>query len=364
MSCRAAVGLLAVASALLAALAVSYYLAYGELERRYNSLMLDYDTLRQAHESLAHDYAELRRAYMSLAGERDRLEGELRELLRNYEDLKGEYSALMRDYEDLESKYSALMYNYSALARRYGALLDAAIKMNVTLARARGLLDSYTHLEDALPRVLSDDEIDATTPALIEAGVSPGDFWASVGAVYRWIRQNVKYASDVEMPYFCNIYRVLIGDSWFLYNASLCTVKQYYQAPSLTLRIRHGDCDDQAVLAYAMLKYYMRRVHGREYALYIMYVHMHNGSAHLAVVLPVAGGLLTIVDPAGSYLTSDEYGRITARPALEELERYSKHWPSFGGVQRIELWEVQRGRAQKVASGTIEEIARFLTSWA
>lgn len=350
-------GLLAVTSALLAALAVSYYLAYGELERRYNSLILDYDTLRQAHESLAHDYAELRRAYTSLAGERDRLEGELRELRHNYEDLKGEYSALMRDYENLKSKYSALMYNYSAL-------LDAAIKMNATLARVRGLLDSYTRLEDALPRVLNDDEIDATAPALIEAGVPPGDFWASVEAVYEWIRKNVKYASDVEMPYFCNIYRVLIGDSWFLYNASLCAVKQYYQAPSLTLRIRQGDCEDQAVLAYAMLKYYMRRVHGREYALYIMYVHMHNGSGHLAIVLPVTGGLLTIVDPAGSYLTSDEYGRITARPALEELKRYSRHWSSFGGVQRIELWEVQRGRAREVASGTIEEIARFLTSWA
>jgi hypothetical protein len=111
-----------------------------------------------------------------------------------------------------------------------------------------------------------------------------------------------------------------------------------------------------------MIKYYMIKVHGREYALYIAEIVFGNVS-HLAVFLPVRGGELTIVDPAGSYLTVDSWGRICSRPASIELQRYREWWSAKHQIRRIELYsvDVKTGSYEQVASGTLEEIAAFLS---
>ncbi|MEM4924767.1 MAG: hypothetical protein QXE70_10425, partial [Ignisphaera sp.] len=120
---------------------------------------------------------------------------------------------------------------------------------------------------------------------------------------------------------------------------------------------------DQAVLAYAMIKYYFIFVHGKEYDLLIAGIEMGDGSRHLAVFLPVQGGKLTIIDPAGSYLTSTLLGSITHRPAYEELMRYSSHWSSHGGVKKIDLYrvDVRTGRYYLVVSGDINTVAIYLS---
>jgi hypothetical protein len=112
-----------------------------------------------------------------------------------------------------------------------------------------------------------------------------------------------------------------------------------------------------------MIKYYMREVYGADHALYLVFMELSSGSWHMAALMPVQGGKVCIVDPAGHYLTP-QYGRITSRPALEELQRYSSYWAShgFGGIKYMELWNIGLdGSPSLVAKGTIEGVAQSLS---
>ncbi len=63
-----------------------------------------------------------------------------------------------------------------------------------------------------------------------------------------------------------------------------------------------------------MIKYYKKYVYGTEYSLYLAHIEFSYDTAHLAVILPVQGGDVCIIDPAGNYLTSSWY-TIDSKPA-------------------------------------------------
>jgi hypothetical protein len=43
------------------------------------------------------------------------------------------------------------------------------------------------------------------------------------------------------------------------------TIANYVQTPEWTLTQKQGDCDDQAALEYAMLRYYNKYIAGTDY---------------------------------------------------------------------------------------------------
>ncbi|MGB9760790.1 MAG: transglutaminase-like domain-containing protein, partial [Thermoproteota archaeon] len=141
------------------------------------------------------------------------------------------------------------------------------------------------------------------------------------------------------------------------------THRDYMQTPKLTLEIKQGNCEDQAILAYAMIKYYMKYIIGKEYLLYIAYIKFSDGKAHLAVFLPAQEGQVCIIDPAGYYLTKTEWGTITAKTAQYELQAYSNHWSSQGSISHITLYDVsiKDGSYKVVADGNLNQIIAFLS---
>ena len=66
-------------------------------------------------------------------------------------------------------------------------------------------------------------------------------------------------------------------------------------------------------------------------------------------------GLLTVVDPAGKYITPDG-----GRPLLQELLSYNVHWG--GRIARLTLHRVEEGRLLIIANGTTTEVANALSS--
>jgi hypothetical protein len=107
--------------------------------------------------------------------------------------------------------------------------------------------------------------------------------------MYDYVASNVRYAYDVDVPVWYVSSTVTLGDRAYVYEVRCVECQNYVQSPELTLRIRQGDCEDQAVLIYAMVKYYMREVYGVEYALYLAYVELGSGSGHMATLMPVQG---------------------------------------------------------------------------
>jgi hypothetical protein len=329
-----------------------------QLHYDYNILSSQYAGLQKSYNALSLDYARLRNDYNVLSSR-------FSDLQASYERLSGQYSSLERSYNALSNEYSSLKTKYMNLESKYSQLASECIQLNDTITYMIHTMNSYGLAKEAMPRVLSSYAVSATSSAVYDAGVSKSDFWGSIQKIYEYIRPpNVDYAQDIEVPIWYVGETIRLDDRTYIYSVQYYNRWDYIQTPELTLKIKKGDCDDQAVLAYAMIKYYMRSVYGTDYALYMAYVAFSGGGAHMAVVMPVQGGNICIIDPAGHYLTSTWYGRITSRPALEELQRYSNHWASqgVGSIKYMELWSIGLdGSPSVVAKGTIEEVAWALS---
>ena len=147
----------------------------------------------------------------------------------------------------------------------YGNLSDDVTEMDLTLG-------SYNSLSESFARVLSSEAVAGTASAVSSATGSSRDLWASGQKIFDYIKSTVKYAYDVEVPYV-SYYRYIDSEGTrYITEFTLNVSRNYIQAPRLTLDIQQGDCDDQAVLAYAMLKYYMKNILGTEYNLYISFM--------------------------------------------------------------------------------------------
>ncbi len=172
-------------------------------------------------------------------------------------------------------------------------------------------------------------------------------------------RSNVRYAYDIEIPYI-STWILSEGGETYVADIWTYTSRNYVQTPKLTVDLGQGDCDDQAILAYAMLKYYMRNVHGKYYSLYLAYIEFSDNNAHLAVFMPVSGGNICIIDPASAYLTKNIFGTITSKEALSELNAYSSSWrSSAGSITYIRLYSVAAdGSYMAVSEESMSQVAQ------
>jgi hypothetical protein len=111
-------------------------------------------------------------------------------------------------------------------------------------------------------------------------------------------------------------------------------VEDFWRFPNETLADKHGDCEDQAILLTSMIRCYFKYCVGTLYRAYAMCIGGPSETAsHLAVVIPVAGGEIAILDPAGMYVTGLELFLtrwVTARPVEEAINDYLRYWQNSG----------------------------------
>ncbi|TDA40311.1 MAG: hypothetical protein DSO09_00955 [Candidatus Methanomethylicota archaeon] len=256
----------------------------------------------------------------------------------------------MINYTSLKSEYSTLLQ----MKEYYGNLSNDVLKF-------KNLIYSYIGIPEVFPRVLNEDAIKKTSNAVINAGVVPSNLWISIQKIYDYITTNIKYAYDIEMPYISTYWSITYDGKKYVtkFYDGVKTIEQYVQTPELTLKIKQGDCDDQAILAYAMIKYYMKYINGTENDLYIALIEFSKGDEHLSVILPVQSGKLCIIDPAGHYLTKSE-DIITSKETLSELQAYSNYWSdTTGPITNIALYKINvtDGSYTLFANGTISQVA-------
>lgn len=322
---------------------LAWYLGYSQLNAQHNSLLSQYQSLR-----FSYDYV------LSMYGE----------LENNYSALKNNYYTISQRYQVLENNYSELAKNYKDLQLSYINLLENYVSLNKSASQLMRELKLLAYVPDSFSRVLNWSAVEAIGKYVIEAGVSSTDFWGSLQAIFRYIRTKVRYTWDVEIPIVWDYDWILSPDGRILMSTlHYFYYRNYVQTPEFTIKYGQGDCDDQAVLAYAMIKYYMLKVYGKEYELYVAYIEFDK-DAHLAVFLPVSGGQLTIIDPAGSYISTDSTGRIHSWFAKQELQMYYDWWSSAGyHIQRIVLYsvDVKSGSYKQVVAGNLEQVSDFLS---
>lgn len=304
--------------------------------------------------------------YETLSGQYETLTGE-------YEDLTGEYEDLETEMENLQSQYTALSTEYSALQSDYSLLTNEYEEVSAYLrglsSDVQGIIDLltyYSSVPEAFRYTLNDEELEKIASTVETITLGSANNWYAYEKIYKHVAYQINYAPDIEFPYVGEYHHLTVDGDEIITGFSVDTTMNYVQKPDFTLSYKQGDCEDQVILLYAMIKYYERNIYETEYTTYIAYIEFTADNPHLSIFLPVMGGRtkenkLCILDPAGRYFTN-KYGDIIQREIPVELEVYSKAWKAAGVIKHIKLYDVDvtDGSYTVVASGNLEEITEFL----
>ena len=244
-------------------------------------------------------YAGLSRAYAELEDEYERLRVRYGELRNAYEILTDNYTRLCGEYADLEKRHEALQRMYEDLEKSYGDLKEAyedlrdALNLRVVSYADEELFRRFVGQIDPseVAHVVEELRITRHTP--------PREV---VRRVLEWVLWNTAYMGDARLPY------VRDGRVEWMDN--------HMSLPRETLERGGGDCEDLAILTYAILRNVYRGVW------LIMWMSEEGG--HMAVLVNV-GAYWCIVDPAMCYATGAEavYLRLVVR---EDASFFAKTW--------------------------------------
>lgn len=359
---------------------------YAALQEKYNSLKEDYEALSRKSSNLTEIIKELNAKIEQLEEERKALNdsytqlyqqllarsNELESLNAKYSELYSKYLEIAESYADLLSRYAALQSIYLSLEQNYEELLSGrdpntleglraiAYRLNESLKEINYLLLQFSSFPYAFPRTLN-AEVVKSLGGVFAAIVNRTDNISSViSDIYKWIRENVRYTSDPPIP--VPDWRFCINNYCY-YNYTL--LSNYVQDPLFTAVYKQGDCEDQALLAYALIKYYQLYILKREFEVWIALINFRNGVGHALVILPISGGEVVLIDPTGAYLTgsssADPYA-VSPQPARAELLRYSQYWADYGGIAYIILYrvDVSDGSYAVVKEGDLYSIIRYI----
>ena len=132
--------------------------------------------------------------------------------------------------------------------------------------------------------------------------------------MYDWVVGNIKYSYDSRLPAL-----PVIPDL-----SQLSWRKDYWRTPSETLEDKTGDCEDMAILLASMIRNYTQS----RYSCWVIIWHSEE-SGHAAVAIPVTGGNLAILDPAGNQTIGFGGHQSISTTTYQWLGK----WPSESGIR-------------------------------
>jgi len=318
----------------------------GDSEPSYEALHQDYLSLQSELASLLDDYESLNSEYLALQTSYDELnasqqsdfesqylslQSRYENLSSQYDSLNSQYLSLQASYDTLNSSYNELDYSYDLLNASYASLqseFDELYDSYNTVASdyfaIRYQLNQRSQHYDLEHFITPNDTAVQQTINDVTGGWSnPSDwdeYWTDIDALYDWVVANIPYNYDGLFPVLPSI---MSGD--VEYKAEM------WQFPNETLTVKRGDCEDMAILLCSLVRGYSQE-HWAECILI-----MSSSSGHAAVQIPVSGGKLSILDPAGHYHTSS-LGQLASKDISTEITNWLDYWkPQMGTDVRVYL---------------------------
>lgn len=304
----------------------------------------------------------------------------------DYENLLSNYTKLMSDYEALKRALTALTYENGLLrdenTRLKQKLVIASAESTILKivlgsikedsARYRdlskrvielsALINSYCCIPSAIPRVLSSAEIEAVRGITLEITGNSMDLTFALRQIYSYIVRNIRYVEDLEIPTIAVEALTQNGET-LVVNVNTRIIRDYVQTPSYTISSKVGDCDDMAILAYAMLKAYVSSLNLSNIEIYLATMEFSNGEGHVTVMVFKEGSAI-IIDPAGGYL-SVEHGSSTFKSIGEEILNYNNYWRHLKKIDIVKLMiygiDVDKAEYTLIASGSISDVIKALS---
>lgn len=326
------------------------------IEANLATLQASFDSLQTNYDALQGTYSGLQAEYTALSSQYNTLQSGVDSGLAS---LSADYVQLQKDYDDL----STLVTNKVQGTIGYTETLNHLKALTLAVRSLNSTLWEYCNEVDSFRNTLTTAEVlkmEATVRSVVGSST---DSWTNYQRIHEYVTTNVDYVYDVEVPYISYYNYIDVNGVRYLTDFDVASIENYVQTPEWTLDNGQGDCDDQAALEYAMLRYYNKYVVGTDYNLYLTELDFSDGSSHVTVFMPVSGGKLTILDPAGNYLTKTG-STIASKTATSEIEAYSGHWSSNGGITQIRLYSINMadGSYTRVYEGTRVQVATFLAT--
>lgn len=281
---------------LLATLVLVFASVSAILSFKLYSLNLAYTELQEQYKMLNESYSSLWKDYRSLN--------------QSYTWLEQEYQMLQTEYDVLEAQYNQLSADHEAFTSAYSSL--------VSLVNRRSRPQGSEWKQFVTPR---DPSVVSKMYEITGGWETPGDWseiWSDIDKMYTWVVNNIEYSKDQPAP-------VLPDDPT---TSSIVYVNELVQFPNETLERKEGDCEDMAILLASLIRAYVLEA---GYDLPAEVVTITNYiSGHAAAYLPVEGGKICILDPAGRYSTRDWLGCLCGKDVREEVYNWLNYWAQAG----------------------------------
>jgi hypothetical protein len=333
------------------------------LEASKASIQAQYDSQQASYATLQSSYGNLQATYTNLQGDYAVLSSQYNTFKSSvdsgFASLSTDYVKLQKDYDDLSTMISNNVYGTPGDTQ----MLNNYKKLTFAVQRLNSTLWYYCNEVSSFRNTLTMAEVMKMETTVRSVVGSSTDIWANYQRIHEYIASNVKYVYDIEFPYISYYSYINVNGVRYLTDFNVGTIDNYVQRPDWTLQYKQGDCDDQAALEFAMLRYYNKYIVGTDYKLYLAELNFSDSTSHVSVFMPVTGGKLTILDPAGNYLTKSS-SNIASQAAASELESYNSHWSKNGSITQIMLYSINLtdGSYIKVAQGTLAQIISFLSN--
>jgi hypothetical protein len=292
--------------------------SYESLYADYLSLQSQLETLKEQYDSLNSEYLSLKSSYDELNSSQasDFAESQYLSLQKRYDELNAQYVALISQRLSLQTSYNSLQLQFAALQDSYDAATSEyeQIKYQIN-QRAQ-------HYDISVFITSNDSSVQQVTNQITGGWSNQSDwneYWTDIKALYNWVVNNVAYRSDGLFPLLPSS---LPGEVDY--------ITEMWQFPNETLSLEKGDCEDMAILLCSMIRCYSQE-HQVECILITS-----SYAGHAALQIPVSGGKIAILDPAGNYYTSDVLGNLVSKDISTEIDKWLNHWkPQMGNDVRV-----------------------------
>jgi len=343
---------------------VSLLVQYQDLQGKYSALSSEHDSLKASYSSLnssyndlSSRYSRLQIAYTSLQSSYTTLQSQYSSLQSSYSSLQSSYSSLQSQYSNLQSSYSTLSSNYQTLEAERDGLVTDIQTMNTNFGWLLGQFAIRAGLGDTCRQFITlDDPRVKSLVFQITGGWSgsDSDFWADLSSMQTWVVQHITYSYDTYIPLVSGSLKFGLTIDW---------KDDFWRFPTETLDDGHGDCEDMAIFLTTMIRCYFKYDVGTMYNAYAMCVAGSSPVGHAAVVIPVQGGKIVILDPAGKYITGLDLFLtqwLTAQPVASAMSSYFSYWRG-GGYSFDHVTEVFNEGTYRTFS-TLSEFISWISS--
>jgi len=331
---------------------VSYFAVNIFFEGTMSSLEADKNSYQDEYSAISDEYRTLFEDYNALVQDKKSLEGIVNSL---YEEKK----MLQDNILELSQQLSITTGNVTGLALEIEFLKDYLVDLNGVLYMLNSSMNDYSIIPQAYRRVLNTETLDEIGDTVETVTTGSSTDIEAYRSIYNYITSTVNYVHDVEFPYINGYSYVDVYDFDIIQDVTLSSIRNYIQTPRFTEEYAQGDCDDQAVLAYAMIGYY-HRVLPTDTTFYLASITFEDGSGHLAMLASSSQGLL-IIDPSGHHFTTHS-GQDAFRDSQTELTFYNTKWVANEGITEMLLHSVSviNGGINLAFSGDLSSVADFL----